>query len=425
TRLLLQQARSAIQIDQTRIEQWTSLEMRKELELYARIREKQTRVETWARGLRGEAATTFTQFVRAAKDVQKCQRQFRTELTHAQRQAWRKSVQWALKQADDDIQSAVQDLQQFLAITTESLEKPNELVNVRDETMAGLVESILEQHGEEARIMLWAHDWHISKFAGDPASDVPRMGTYLEQRRGTDYLPVGLSFGSGTFQAKYSPKPDEDPAKLVLREFRVDGSREDSFSNVFDHCDAPLAAFVLSGQPLEALPPWMKLPHPNRTIGAVYRPSLGRTDAYYEDVVLDRHFELVFHVPETTRAKPLHPVARFRFGAQFDEPPESQQRSGQQAHVTVKSVSPKSLAEKCGLRVGDQIVEFEGKEIAGKVDFESALAGVERPGSHALRVRREGDPVEGPAERQELILYLVVPAWIAESWPDGRSPFER
>lgn len=275
-----------------------------------------------------------------------------------------------------------------------------------------MVERILQQHGSGSRIALWAHDWHISKFAGDPIKDMPRMGTFLEQHFADDYLPIGISFGSGGFQAKYYPQDDEDPAKLVLQEFKVPGSRNDSFSNVFDYCDSPVSAFDLSGDSRGTLPAWMQQPHYNRTIGAVFRPELERSDSYYEEMEIPEHYELVIHIKNTTRARPLSPVARFRLGAKFEE--SSGDSKPNKDGARVKSVAEKSLAERCGLKAGDRIVAIEDEQISTISQFKKTLAGIIRPGSHKLQVIRPSDQNAESPQHHRRLLYLVVPPWISE-----------
>ncbi|MEO1527449.1 MAG: erythromycin esterase family protein [Planctomycetota bacterium] len=412
--LLFRQALAAIQIHRARIDQWSSIGMLKEIELYSRIRENRVRLETWASEQKGRRAAVFAELIKCAEDLAGCQRQFRTGLSPSERTAWRESVEWALKMVgDDETRVAIAEMQQFLEVSTEYLNKPTELANVRDETMAEFVGEILRQHGEDSRIMLWAHDWHISKIGGDQTTNMPRMGTYLEQEFGPDYVPVGLSFGTGDFQAIYQPGQGEDPAKGVLREFSVEGSRYDSFSHLFDYCDRPLIAFSLSGESSESLPRWMRLPQQSRSIGAVFHSSMSKSEVCYEEITLDQHYEMVIHIREASRAKPLSPASRFRFGARLEEQRDAHESvtAIESDHPVVSFVASQSLAAKSGLRVGDRIVAFDGHVIHTSEEFESVLAGVERPGSHPIEVLRQADE---KSASETLTFYVIVPPWAFE-----------
>ncbi|MEM0926290.1 MAG: erythromycin esterase family protein, partial [Planctomycetota bacterium] len=353
--------------------------------------------------------------VRAAEDLQSCQIRFRDQLNPAEREQWRNAVQWSIQVADSpDVRKVLTDLRKFLEVSTEYLRKPKELTNQRDRAMAQFVASILEQHGGDSRIALWAHDWHVSKFDGDPTEDVPRMGTFLQREFADDYFPVGLSFGSGGFQSKYFPQEDEDVSRLALRAFEVNGSRADSFSYLLDYCDSSVSAHVLSSN--QELPSWFAEPHFYRSIGAAYQPKLALTESYYEKVVLPKHFELVLHVKKTERARPLSPVPKFRFGAKFVNEREEEQTNASDTvpAVVVASVLPKSIAEQCGLRVDDQIVGVSEQRVRDVDEFQRTLATIDRPGSHVLEILRlAGDENAGSA-RQRLVLYFTVPPWITD-----------
>lgn len=419
-RLLLKQARAAIRIELVQRDQWSSRGMDQELALYSRIRARLPGLISQIGNLPGAPSQTLMEFVKAAEDLKRCQLRFRDELHEEQRQAWRDAVQWGRENADSrELQELLEDLQEFLAVSTEYLGKPKRLVNARDEAMAGFVTDILELHGAQSRIVLWAHDWHISKFDGNPVEDMPRMGTFLERTYGDDYLPIGLSFGAGKFQAKYFPEEDEDPAKMVLREFQVDGSRPDSFSHLFDYNSAPVSAYLLNESFSSDVPDWFSQPHVNRILGAAYQPRLEDSDSYYEELILPQHFEIVLHVRKTERSRPLSPVPRFRLGAEFtdvevthinQEDPTQRAAEG----VLVESVSAGSLAERCGLQARDRIVQVGEHEIATPSGLLQVLAAIDRPGSHEMTVWRKGGSNDGTAPEKKLALYLIVPPWIVE-----------
>lgn len=72
----------------------------------------------------------------------------------------------------------------------------------RDRYMAENVEWILDQYGPASRIVLWAHNLHVSYLPEWRGYDLEWMGYHLRQRYGPGYLNVGFAFGSGSFNSR-------------------------------------------------------------------------------------------------------------------------------------------------------------------------------------------------------------------------------
>ncbi len=99
----------------------------------------------------------------------------------------------------------------------------------RDEAMADNVAWLREQSGGQSRIIVWAHNEHITRQSGS-------MGANLDARYGTAYRPVGLTFGTGSFYAVLLQNG-------VLRDVRVQTStliRSNSLEAAFLGTEAPL-----------------------------------------------------------------------------------------------------------------------------------------------------------------------------------------
>src|SRR5207245_3552970 len=74
----------------------------------------------------------------------------------------------------------------------------SDLFSARDRSMAENVKWILDNEGPGSKIMLWAHNGHVSTLplgAGEP------MGMSLRRRYGTEMVVCGFSFDHGSFQA--------------------------------------------------------------------------------------------------------------------------------------------------------------------------------------------------------------------------------
>jgi erythromycin esterase len=63
----------------------------------------------------------------------------------------------------------------------------------RDQCMASNIDWILQQNAG-AKVVLWAHDYHVSRTAG-------AMGSYLAANHGSDYVVIGQVFHAGRYNA--------------------------------------------------------------------------------------------------------------------------------------------------------------------------------------------------------------------------------
>lgn len=70
------------------------------------------------------------------------------------------------------------------------------------------------------------------------------------------YLPVALPFGTGGFQSNYFLRHGEDSAEMVSQEFKVNGIRHGSFSQLFDHISVPVSAYRHSNSINNELTDW-------------------------------------------------------------------------------------------------------------------------------------------------------------------------
>jgi len=84
--------------------------------------------------------------------------------------------------------------------------------NERDKHMADNVEWIYKNAPKGTKIVLWAHNYHISRENG-------AMGSYLNEKFGDRYLPVGFAIGTGEYTAVGADKNSKNWVhKLVAPE---------------------------------------------------------------------------------------------------------------------------------------------------------------------------------------------------------------
>jgi len=173
----------------------------------------------------------------------------------------------------------------------------------RDQAMAANVEWILDQEGSESKIMLWAHNGHVSTA---PLGEGKSMGMVLRKAYGEKMVVCGFSFDQGSFQALQRGKG--------LRQFTVGPAIPGSLDAALATAGIPLFAVDLRGAPSSgAVAEWLNTPQPMRSIGAIYSESA--PDAYFGPMT-PHSFDVILFVKRTTAAheNPKHSEIEFRGG---------------------------------------------------------------------------------------------------------------
>lgn len=167
---------------------------------------------------------------------------------------------------------------------------------VRDRGMADNVRWIAEVAEPGSRIVVWAHNYHVNVF-NDP---FPWMGGHLEAALGEDYLPVGLMFHHGAFQAM-----DRTGGSRGLKEFTVGPPAAGTLEDTFERAGWPLCLLDLRRLPASgAVAEWLRAPQVTRAVGSSFS---GEADMAME-LVLPDVYEAVLYVETTTRARPNPPL---------------------------------------------------------------------------------------------------------------------
>jgi erythromycin esterase len=163
-------------------------------------------------------------------------------------------------------------------------------ISPRDQAMAENVKWILDQEGPEAKMMLWAHNGHVSTA---PLGDGESMGMALRKVYGAEMVVCGLSFGQGSFQALQKGKG--------LREFKVGAAMPGSLDATLAGTGIPVFAIDLRNAPTSGVVGgWLNLRQVMRSIGAIYKET--SPDTFLTTV--DRHsFDMIFFVNRTTATR--------------------------------------------------------------------------------------------------------------------------
>jgi erythromycin esterase len=160
----------------------------------------------------------------------------------------------------------------------------------RDRYMAENVKWILDNEPSGTKIMLWAHNGHVSTANS-------AMGSVLRRMYGQDMVVCGFSFYEGSFQAIPG-----SGLRDWLQDFVVGPAPPDALDSALAETGLPLFAIDLRRASSNAtVHRWLGMAHRMRTVGAVYNKLLP-PGTYLPEVVPDS-FDVIFFVKRTTPAR--------------------------------------------------------------------------------------------------------------------------
>lgn len=189
------------------------------------------------------------------------------------------------------------DLALYTRTVREYTQIPSPRPNPRDAMMAENVRWVLETLGPDARVMLWAHNWHVTTKPMAPGTG--RMGTHLAEALGDEYVAVGFAFDRGQFRAG-DRRPGAEPGSHAA--MAVGPAKEGSIDAVLAGAGLPLFALDLRAVPASGpVAAWMAAPHPLRDVGASFLPS--GEDGYYLDTALLDDYDAIVFVGETSASR--------------------------------------------------------------------------------------------------------------------------
>lgn len=165
----------------------------------------------------------------------------------------------------------------------------------RDAYMAENVQFILNQEKPGTKMVIWAHNTHISTGQTGPGL---RMGYHLRKAFGSAYYALGLSFNRGSFQARDISSNLGKP----LKEFIVGSAPEASIEWLFTKVG--IGDFIIDfrySSPNEEAKRWLAASNKMRSIGGGFSQ---RSERWLMPIVLDREFDGLVFIEQTTRAHP-------------------------------------------------------------------------------------------------------------------------
>jgi erythromycin esterase len=165
---------------------------------------------------------------------------------------------------------------------------------VRDRGMADNVRWIREREGPGARIVLSAHNDHVTL---DPTD---RMGAILRETVGAGYLGIGLVFNQGGFAAHEITSGQW----AYDRVFNLGAAPAGSLDSTLARAGAGIAVLDLRRLPRGGpIADWFARPHGTREIGSGFDPR--SEEAYLAQRIMPRRHDLLIFVEKTNAERRL------------------------------------------------------------------------------------------------------------------------
>jgi erythromycin esterase len=155
--------------------------------------------------------------------------------------------------------------------------------SARDRAMAENAAWLLERGGPDAKIVLWAHNLHVSRRAGF-------MGDFLTNEEGIDHIIFGFSFLRGRFTAV--------TLGVGLETQVVDIPPPDTYAAHFGSTGFDRFILSLDGPLADPESSWLIGPRRFRSIGCCYNPS--SASSYFYDAQLTDEYDAIIYFAQTT-----------------------------------------------------------------------------------------------------------------------------
>jgi erythromycin esterase len=161
----------------------------------------------------------------------------------------------------------------------------------RDRFMADNVTWMLDYYGTGTKMIIWAHNSHIT------APIDTNLGGYLDQNYGDEYLTFGTEFDHGSFTASAYLTPDNPYGEFTT--FELEPASEDFYSYYLRSANIP--QFILDMRDLdlnETGTRWLRNTSYVHWIGFAYNPEA--PEQFYAPASLTTMYDFLIFIEEST-----------------------------------------------------------------------------------------------------------------------------
>jgi erythromycin esterase-like protein len=171
--------------------------------------------------------------------------------------------------------------------------------NIRDRHMVSTLNRLMDFHGSNAKVIVWAHNTHVGDArATDMAKDgLVNVGQLLKQQYESDGV---VSVGFGSYQGTVIAGREWSG---VMRKIMVPPAQDGSWEHILHNSDLLKNKLVMLNE-LKA-EGRMAIQIGHRAIGVVYNPEYEKYGNYVPSVMPNRYDAFIF-IDESTAINPLH-----------------------------------------------------------------------------------------------------------------------
>lgn len=179
-----------------------------------------------------------------------------------------------------------------------------ESLSTRDRFMAENVQWLIDHAGPDVKIILWAHNGHVS-------TEMPFMGWHLRnvyQYGRDDMVVIGFAFNEGALNA-VGMTPDLNRAIRPPSTHSVPPALPETFEWYAHSTGLPV--FILNLNDLDSDDPattWLTRPLLMRSVGAGYNQSV--PEKFFYQLVLPDVFDAIIYIDQTRPTRLLPPQSR-------------------------------------------------------------------------------------------------------------------
>jgi erythromycin esterase-like protein len=171
--------------------------------------------------------------------------------------------------------------------------------NIRDRHMVSTLNRLMDFHGSNAKVIVWAHNTHVGDArATDMAKDgLVNVSQLLKQQYESDGV---VSVGFGSYQGTVIAGREWSG---VMRKIMVPPAQDGSWEHILHNSDLLKNKLVMLNE-LKA-EGRMAIQIGHRAIGVVYNPEYEKYGNYVPSVMPNRYDAFIF-IDESTAINPLH-----------------------------------------------------------------------------------------------------------------------
>jgi erythromycin esterase len=196
-------------------------------------------------------------------------------------------------------------LQQFVELVRAYKTNDYTALNLRGRAMAENIKWILDNEAPGTKIMLWAHNFHIS-LEPYPGYPFVFMGTQLRRLLADDYLSIGFTFNRGSFQGADFRLSN---STRLLKRFNVD-PYPGSWGETMSRTGIPFFFLDLRLIPQQGVVhDWFAVPHVFKWVNFIF-DSEKEIEYLFQ---LPKMFDAVIFIEKTSRALPNPSSRRLKF----------------------------------------------------------------------------------------------------------------